>query len=303
MKLHLYSIITSFALVALIFNSGKVFSQEDAKETVEEATKNDAKVALSFLKDNDNKSSVKVKISHKDKETKELMLGVNMEVLLYINEADPANLIGKETTNNKGIAVFQMNALFYAIADTSSIYNFVLVMPENETYNEVEEELSIQVAKLEIEVYEKDSIRYIKAHLQSKSDTGYAPIAEVSLSFGIKCTFSNLPFGGEYTTTDEDGYVIVEFPTDVVGDENGDVEIVVSYKEDEAYGVVEKTAKVNWAKPLVIDNSDIQHKLWSSRANAPVPLVVISLLIIIGIWGTLFYLMFDLLKIRKLGKK
>ena len=226
-----------------------------------------------------------------------------MEVSLYINEADPVNLIGKAKTNNKGIAVFPMNALFYSIADTSSTYNFVLVMPENEIYNEAEEELSIQAAKLEIEVYEKDTIRYIKAHLQSKSDTGYVPMAEVSISFGIKCTFSNLPFGGEYTTTDEDGYVVVEFPTDVVGDENGDVGIVVSYKEDEAYGVIEKTATVNWAIPLVIDNSELQQKLWSSQANAPTPLVITILIVLFGIWGTLFYLMFDLLKIRKMGKK
>ena len=88
-----------------------------------------------------------------------------------------------------------------------------------------------------------------------------------------------------------------------MGDENGDVGIVVSYKEDEAYGVIEKTATVNWAIPLVIDNSELQQKLWSSQANAPTPLVITILIVLFGIWGTLFYLMFDLLKIRKMGKK
>lgn len=298
MKLHFYSIVTRLVLVALIFNSGFIFSQE---ENAEEVSKQDASIALIFKRDTENKGSVEVKISHKIE--KEVILGKNIEVLLYINEANPANLIGKEKTNNKGLAVIPVNSLFYTYADTTSTYNFVLVMPETEIYNEGEESLTIEEAKLEMEVYEEDSIRYVKARLQSKSDTGYVPMAEVTLSFAVKRSFSNLPFGGDYTTTDEDGYVIIEFPNDIMGDEKGNVEIVVSFKEDEAFGILEKRATVNWGVPLVIDNSDLQHKLWSSRANAPVPLVVISLVIIIGIWGALIYLMFDLLKIRKMGKK
>jgi len=277
---------------------GLVFSQE---ENDEESSKQDASVLLTFKRYTDNKGSVEVKISHKIE--KEVILGKNTEVLLYINEADPSNLIGKEKTNNKGLAVIPMNPLFYTYADTTSTYNFVMVLPETEIYNETEESLTIEEAKLEMEVYVEDSIRYVKARLQNKSDSGYVPMAEVTLSFAVKCTFSNLPFGGDYTTTDEDGYVIVEFPNDIKGDENGNVEIVVSFKEDEAYGVLEKRATVKWGIPLIIDNSDLQHKLWSSRANAPIPLVVISLLIIIGIWGMLVYLMFGLLKIRKMGKK
>ena len=298
MKLPFNHFIKSLVIVGLIFNTGFVFSQE---ENAEESSKKDASIALTFKRDTDNKGSVEVKISHKVE--KEVILGKNVEVLLYINEADPSNLIGKEKTNNKGIAVIPMNPLFYSYADTTSTYNFVLVLPETETYNEAEEPLTIEEAKLEIEIYVEDSIRYVKARLQNKSDSGYVPMAEVTLSFAVKRTFSNLPFGGDYTTTDEDGYVIVEFPKDIKGDENGNVEIVVSFKEDEAYGILEKRATVKWGIPLVIDNSDLQHKLWSSRANAPIPLVVLSLLIIIGIWGTLVYLMFDLLKIRKMGKK
>jgi len=298
MKLPFNPFIKSLVLVGLIFNMGLVFSQE---ENDEESSKQDASVLLTFKRYTDNKGSVEVKISHKIE--KEVILGKNTEVLLYINEADPSNLIGKEKTNNKGLAVIPMNPLFYTYADTTSTYNFVMVLPETEIYNETEESLTIEEAKLEMEVYVEDSIRYVKARLQNKSDSGYVPMAEVTLSFAVKCTFSNLPFGGDYTTTDEDGYVIVEFPNDIKGDENGNVEIVVSFKEDEAYGVLEKRATVKWGIPLIIDNSDLQHKLWSSRANAPIPLVVISLLIIIGIWGMLVYLMFGLLKIRKMGKK
>lgn len=298
MKLSFNRIITSLAIVGLIFNSGFVFSQE---ENTEEASKKDAKIALTFKLDTDNKASVELKISHKIE--KEVIKGANVDVLIYLNEEDPANLIGKQKTNYAGIAIIPMNELFYSLADTASEYNFVMVMPETNVYNAGEESLTITSAKLDIEVYEEDSVRYIKAHLQNKVGGAYMPMAEVALSFAVKCSFSNLPFGGDYTTTDEEGYVIVEFPTDIMGNENGDVEIIVSYKEDEAYGIIEKRVTKNWGIPLIIDNAELQQKLWSSQSNAPNGLVAIVSLLLVGVWGVLFYLMLNLLKIKKLGKK
>lgn len=297
MKLPFNRIITSLLLVGIIFNSGHAFSQE---ENPEEASKQDAKIALTFKRNTDSKASVEVKVSHKIE--KEVIKGANVEVLIYLNEEDPANLIGKQKTNYEGIAIIPMNELFYSLADTASEYNFVMVMPETDVYSAGEESLTIANSKLDIEVYEEDSVRYIKAHLQNRVDGTYMPMAEVSLSFAVKRSFSNLPFGGDYTTTDEEGFVIVEFPTDIMGDENGDVEIIVSYKEDESYGIIEKRVTKNWGIPLVIDNSELQQKLWSSRSNAPNGLVAMVTLLLVGVWVILFYLMLNLLKIKKLGK-
>lgn len=303
MKLHFSKIITGLALVGLIFNSGQVFSRHDVDATTEVVEKLKAKMSVSFIQDNENKRSVKVTIKHKDKEKKEVVYGQNMEVFLYINDIDPANLIGKNKTNFKGVTFIKMNDLFYAIADTSFSYDFIVVLPENNTYKEKKRSATIEQAKLEMEVYEEDSIRYVKARLQKNTDTSYVPLADIKISFGLKCTFSNLPFGGDYTTTDEDGYVTVEYPNEQVGDEEGNIGLVVSLIDDETYGTIEKTETVNWAVPLVVDNSDLKQKLWSSRSNAPIALVAIIVLLILGIWGTLFYLMYDLLKIRKMGKK
>jgi hypothetical protein len=303
MKLHFNKIITGLVLVGLLFNSGHAFSRhdEDVAAQVEEKLK--AKMSVSFKQGNDDKRTVKVIIKHKDKEKKEMIYGKNMEVLLYINEIAPENLIGKNKTNFKGVTFIEMNDLFYKIADTATSYDFIVQLPENDTYKEKQKSVTIEDVKLEMEVYEEDSIRYVKAHLQKNMDTSYVPLADVKISFGLKCTFSNLPFGGDYTSTGEDGYVTVQFPNDYVGDEEGNVGIVVSLIDHETFGNVEKTETVDWAIPLVIDNSDLKQKLWSSQANAPIALVTTIVILILGIWGTLFYLMYDLLRIRKMGKK
>jgi hypothetical protein len=303
MKLPVYKVLTWLVFVGLFFNSGQVFSKYDESETAQVEEKLKAKMSVSFKQGNDNKRTVRVVIKHKDKEKKEMIYGKNMDVLLYINEIAPANLIGKNKTNFKGVAIIEMNDLFYAIADTTTSYDFIVQLPENDTYKEKQKSVTIEDVKLEMEVYEEDSIRYVKARLQKNMDTSYVPLADVKISFGLKCTFSNLPFGGDYTSTGEDGYVKVVFPNDHVGDEEGNVGIVVSLIDHETYGNVEKIEKVNWAVPLVIDNSDLKQKLWSSQANAPLALVTTIVILILGIWGTLFYLMFDLLKIRKMGKK
>jgi len=71
----------------------------------------------------------------------------------------------------------------------------------------------------------------------SKSITAMAaneegvPIEELDLYFFVQRTFSLLPFGDAFNTTDENGEVTVEFPGDLPGDEAGNVTIIVKIME------------------------------------------------------------------------
>jgi hypothetical protein len=59
---------------------------------------------------------------------------------------------------------------------------------------------------------------------------------------------------------------------------------------------------VNWGKSInAPKNFFAQRTLWSIGTQAPLWLLFAVYSIIIGVWGTFLYLIFQVLKIKKLG--
>jgi hypothetical protein len=86
------------------------------------------------------------------------------------------------------------------------------------------------------------------------------------------------------------------------GDEKGNLILVARVEDNDIYGnlVVEKP--VPWGIKLKAGKNFWHRTLWSTGNRAPVWLLFLALSIIIGVWGTLFYLVKQLLKIKKMGK-
>ena len=70
------------------------------------------------------------------------------------------------------------------------------------------------------------------------------------------------------------------------------------YEDQENDGIVEVSQDIPW-NILPRENKLSQRTLWSSGHNAPVILVVVTVSLIILIWGTISYLVILLLRIRK----
>ena len=58
-------------------------------------------------------------------------------------------------------------------------------------------------------------------------DQSGMPIEDLELYYYVKRTFSLLPIGDPFNSTDENGIIEVEFPNDIPGDTEGNVVIVV----------------------------------------------------------------------------
>ena len=54
--------------------------------------------------------------------------------------------------------------------------------------------------------------------------------------------------------------------------------------------------------PLVDSHEGLRRELWSSRNNAPLPLVITISGMLLGIWAIIGIIIFQLFKIRELGK-
>jgi hypothetical protein len=107
---------------------------------------------------------------------------------------------------------------------------------------------------------------------------------------------------GDPGTTDEEGNVAFELPSDIPGDESGNLVIVAKVAEHELLGNIEVRESSAWGVPVKEDDFYTQRQLWSARANSPIILIVVVNAAIIGIWGVIAYIFLGIFRINKLGK-
>ena len=154
-----------------------------------------------------------------------------------------------------------------------------------------------QEATLKIDFAVEDSVKMCNVHATSSDSS----ISGVEVKLYVKRLFSLLPIG-EGETTDEEGNAKFVFPSDIPADLNGKIEVIAKVEDDENYGSTEAKVESNWCVPRK-EIGELERSLAGSRENAPIYFIVVSNLIIIGIWGTLVYVVLQLFKLRRSSKR
>lgn len=155
----------------------------------------------------------------------------------------------------------------------------------------------MQDASITLNFIEEDDSKRIVATVR---DSAGMAAEETDLYFYVKRTFSLLPIGDIFNTTDENGIVEVEFPLDLPGDEYGNVDIVVKLTESDIYNDVTKEVSKKWGVPTYLDISKEKRSLWAAAANAPLPLVIITSSMILVMWFVNCYIIYVLYRISKI---
>lgn len=133
------------------------------------------------------------------------------------------------------------------------------------------------------------------------ADQSGMPIEDLELYYFVKRTFSLLPIGDPFNSTDENGIIEVKFPNDLPGDTEGNVIIVVKILESDLYNDQTLEVSKNWGIPTVIEDPKTEKRsLWAAAANAPISLIVIVTSMIIAVWYIIFYIIFKLYKISRI---
>ena len=157
---------------------------------------------------------------------------------------------------------------------------------------------TMEDAIISIDFSEEDDTKMIIA---KAVDQEGIPIEDLELYFYVQRTFSLLPVGDEFNSTDEEGIIEVEFPNDLPGDVNGNVIIVTKIIESDFYNdlAIEKTK--NWGIPIEIqDQKDEKRSLWAAAANAPMSLIFIVSALILSVWYIIRYILYKLYRISKI---
>ncbi|TNE55017.1 MAG: hypothetical protein EP344_13685 [Bacteroidetes bacterium] len=288
--------------VLLLLVAGLTGTLQAQEEEADEPEKADAIMELRFKEANNTAKFLTAIVKAEVDEFYQPMEGV--EVRFYRKEAAPENLIGSSKTNAKGAAICDLEedeATFFG-ADPDFVY--LATIENSDTYNDLEEMITVAESDFSMDLQTEDDTRQILISLQGIDENGeQVPVADAEVGIYVTRLFGLLRVSEDMEFTDEDGSLLIDFPADIPGDENGMVTIVAKVDEHERYGFLELRKKIDWGVPVVIDQSMYERELWSSRANAPWYLIVIVNAVLIGIWGSILYIIYEVAQIKKIGRQ
>ena len=227
----------------------------------------------------------------------------NKTFQLYLDSVAAENFIAKVTTDKNGKAKSFLPTTLKTIWDSNSAHKFIAVVPGKE--DEAAAELEITKAKIQIDTASADGVRSITVQVTKYENGEWIPANEVEMKVGIQRLGSILSGGDEPTyTTDSSGTVTVEVTRDSLpGDAKGNIILAAKVEDNDMLGnlLVEKNAA--WGVSTIYANNFFEQRtLWSTRFKTPLWLLFMAYSIVITVWGTLIYLVFQLIKIKKLGK-
>jgi hypothetical protein len=185
--------------------------------------------------------------------------------------------------------------------DNKGTHLFILKEGEEELIND----FSITKAKLTIDTSSSDGVKSITVTVQKQKEGEWIPAPEVEMKIGISRLGGILPAGDEATyTTDSSGSVTVEVKKDSLpGNAKGIIMLAASIEDNDELGNLQTEMAAVWGIPQKSDNSFFDKRtLWSTRTRTPFWLLAIAYTIVLTVWGTLIYLVKQLIKIKKLGK-
>ena len=226
------------------------------------------------------------------------------EVALYLDSADNTNLIAKIITDKKGEGSCTLPPSLKDKWNNSNKHSFIAVLKGEKGEEEITSTLEITKAKIAIDTSNTDGTRSINVKVLYADNNEWLPAKDVEMKVGVDRSGSVLSAGDEATyTTDSTGIVNVEFKKlNLPGDKTGNFMLVAKVEDNEQYGnlIIEKS--VPWGTATKVDNTFFdQRTLWTTRFRTPFWLLLMAYSIVIGVWGTIIYLVMQIVKIKKLG--
>lgn len=273
--------------------------------SAQDSTKKELSLNLAYYMSN-NKivyviANAKTKIDGKFKPVKGVVVN------LFLDADSAGNAIGKVTTDKNGLAKAILPPALKELWIASPKHTFLAASEGNQEFEATTAEAAITKSKITIDTSSDGETRTITVTATSFNGTDWVPAADVEMRVGISRAGGGLLTAGEAETytTDSSGTVAVEFnKLKMPGNEKGDLTLVARVDENETYGNLVTEKVVPWGVATKIDDTFFnQRTLWSTRFRTPYWLLFMAYGIVFGVWGTIMYLIFQMIKIKKIGRK
>ncbi len=274
----------SLAMMLGLLSGNVLLAQEEAEENEPLRTR----MSLSAVQGDEDMATCKALVRAKIDGRYTGIPG--LEVVFFSITDSLEQELGRATTGMDGIASLRLPKA-KLLADTSGAFPIMAVFEGNEEYGDSDDEITIMPASIALEAMEEDSSRTVTATLESMGE----PVAETDIYFYVKGLYRPLRVGEG--TTDEEGMVSIDFPMDLPGGPEGNVEVLVRLEDDSDFGTVEANLSKAWGTPKLMAGDSPPRELWSPSPPLWLLLTFITLLLII--WGHYLEVIYKLFKLRK----
>ena len=286
-------------IIVLLFLSGAPVCAVHAQDSVAAPTILSVSYFLPVNKVPYLEISTKKKVGRKFEPVK------NIPVNIYLNEAEATNLLGKVTTDANGKARMGIPPSFKNAWDSLDEFTFLAQSDLPAAQEALTADITIKKAILTIDTTSEDGVRTVTAMLKEKNGNDWVPVKDIDMRLSIKRLLGNLSVGDDETyTADSTGISSAAFTRDSIpGDEKGNIILVAKVDDNDTYGTLVTEETVGWGKAIKpAGNFFNQRTLWSTRFETPLWLLFTAYFIVIIVWGTIIYLVFQMVKIKRLGK-
>jgi len=293
-KHHLLFKLLFLSAVVLCWNTD-AFSQEVQKKIK-------PKLRLSYTKYMDGQIEVTANAYYKKDKKKEVCAGASIG---FYKDEDLENLHTTVIVDEEGFATLDLEANeANQFRDSIGKFNFYARLEADEKFKAKTSEITVLNANLNVKFLTKDSINYLQAKLLCFNvDSGkLIPGVKFPIKSYIVRALSLLPLSDQLNYTNAEGIVELEVPNDIPGDKNNEFTVLVRLEEDDDYGTVVFKDNIDWATPFVAHERE-ERSLAGNQRNAPLLIVITITATLVAVWGYIFYIIFGLWKIRKLGMK
>lgn len=291
MKTRLFQYILVFTTFGLLMNPNG-FAQKSVLKNYR------VRFDLSTTKQADNSRLLEVSfIAANKKDRKDRVPVYDADINFYNVTADENLLLGTAKTDKDGTAKFTVPADYKYVTNEEGYINLKAEFEGSKDLKSNEDEIAVKDIFLELNLEEIDSVKTVILNafsldsLQTK-----IPIDETEMVFSVGGMISKMPIKQDYVS---DGTFEFEFPENISGDINGNVDVYVSILDNDDYGNVIQKKSINWGINKNITKETNQ--LWSEVA--PLWMYIVLSILLIGVWANYGYTVKNLFSIKKEGKE
>ena len=286
MKKIKYSVLTCvFVLLAI----GSSFAQDEKNKLI---------LGLSYKNDNNQvqylRANTKAKIDGKFTQVS------GIPVSFYISSETPANLLGRATTDNHGLASIPIPATAKDEWNKSPSQSFLAVSDSTALYSGVTTSIDLTKARIKLDTAED---KKIVATLIAQKGSKWVPVKGVDIKIAVKRLGGDLNVNDTPTfTTDSLGVASADFKQEnLPGDSAGNLILVASVEDNDIYGNLSTERSVHWGTPSDYVSNFDKRSLFARAHRPPLWLLWMAASITLTVWVIIFYLFSQILKLKKLG--
>lgn len=257
----------------------------------QDAELSSTKMQAAYYKDHEGLESIVARLLIKSERYEPF---ANIEVSFFVASDTSKILLEKMTTNEKGEAIYILQAKDKTHTDATGMLAFEVTYDGNATAESASKDIQVKTADLKVSFFQEDTSKFIAVEaFESNGADSITPIAAVEIGLYIKGTFSYYSIAKD--VTDANGKLIVPFPVDMPGDTLGVITLAAKIEDHDLYGNIESWGNINWAKPVPLA-SEARRGLGDT--DAPLWMVYTLIVLLSAVWFHYAYVIFLVIKIK-----